>query len=401
MLSVTFLHLDLGIGGAERLIVDAAVALKKKDCDVHIVTTHHDRSHCFSETRDGSILVTVAGDWLPRAIFGKFYALCSYIRLIYAAFYLLYFSGIKSDVVVCDQLPISVPILRFKISKIVYYCHFPDLLLSKPGSYWKRCYRLILDYVEEKTTNMADLILVNSEFTKDTFKKTFKSINRVPEVLYPSINEKVLTNLYDQCDTELEDLKLQDFTYFLSVNRFERKKNVRLAVDAFSRLQTEFGPEEKASVKLIITGGYDTLVQENISYFAELKQRVEDLNLSDSIILLKSPSEKEKIKLMKYSKAVLYTPDHEHFGIVPLEAMFCRKPVIAVNSGGPKETIQHGVTGFLCSPTSLSFSAAMFELTSNQELCDKMGQAARERFETKFSFDIFAEKLSNCIMQQL
>lgn len=398
MFSVTFLHLDLGIGGAERLIVDAAVALKKKDCDVHIVTTHHDRSHCFSETCDGSLPVTVVGDWLPRAIFGKFSALCHYIRLIYAALYLIFFSSIKSDVVVCDVLPISVPILRYKINKIVYYCHFPDLLLSKPGSFWKRCYRMILDYVEEKTTNMADVILVNSEFTKETFMKTFKSINREPEVLYPSINEKALTSLYDQCDTELEDLKLQNFTYFLSVNRFERKKNVRLAIDAFSRLQSEFGPEEKATVKLIIAGGYDVQVEENISYFAELKQRVQDLNLSDSIILLKSPSDKEKIKLIKHCKAVLYTPDHEHFGIVPLEAMFCRKPVIAVNSGGPRETIQHGVTGYLCSPTSLSFSAAMFELTSNQELCDKMGQAARERFETKFTFDIFAEKWSTCIM---
>ncbi|KAK7576764.1 hypothetical protein V9T40_013050 [Parthenolecanium corni] len=55
MLSVTFLHLDLGIGGAKRLIVDAAVTLQKKDCAVHIVTTHQDESHCFSETRDGSI----------------------------------------------------------------------------------------------------------------------------------------------------------------------------------------------------------------------------------------------------------------------------------------------------------------------------------------------------------
>lgn len=398
MKAVTFLHLDLGIGGAERLIVDAAVALKKKDHAVHIVTTHHDRSHCFPETRDGSLSVTVAGDWLPRSICGKFSALCSYIRLIYAAIYLL-FSRIKTDIVVCDQLPISVPILRYKFDKIIYYCHFPDLLLSKPGSVWKRCYRLILDFIEEKTTNMADVILVNSEFTKETFKKTFKSIDRVPEVLYPSINEGVLANIYEQCDGELEDLKLQDFTYFLSVNRFERKKNVRLALDAFSRLQTEFGPEEKASVKLIIAGGYDLLVEENKLYFAELKQRAEDLELGDSVILLKSPSEKEKIKLIKYCNAVLYTPDHEHFGIVPVEAMFCSKPVIAANNGGPRETVQHGVTGYLCSPTSLSFSAAMFELISNQELCDKMGRAARERFQSNFTFDIFAAKLNNYIEQ--
>ncbi|TXH61693.1 MAG: glycosyltransferase, partial [Thiothrix sp.] len=32
----------------------------------------------------------------------------------------------------------------------------------------------------------------------------------------------------------------------------------------------------------------------------------------------------------------LYTPEKEHFGIVPIEAMFNNAPVIACNSGGPK-----------------------------------------------------------------
>lgn len=49
---------------------------------------------------------------------------------------------------------------------------------------------------------------------------------------------------------------------------------------------------------------------------------------------------------------LLYTPDREHFGIVPLEAMYQQCPVIAVNSGGPKETILHGLTGYLCPQVS-------------------------------------------------
>lgn len=57
--------------------------------------------------------------------------------------------------------------------------------------------------------------------------------------------------------------------------------------------------------------------------------------------------------------ALLYTPDREHFGIVPIEAMYEGTPVIAVNSGGPKETVIHGKTGFLCSQTAKSFSEAM------------------------------------------
>ena len=54
-----------------------------------------------------------------------------------------------------------------------------------------------------------------------------------------------------------------------------------------------------------------------------------------------------KVWLLTNCSILLYTPAGEHFGIVPLEAMYCGTPVLAVNSGGPLETIDHGVTGWL------------------------------------------------------
>ena len=47
---IAFLHPDLGIGGAERLVVDAAVALQQKGHDVKMFTNHYDSSHSFKET---------------------------------------------------------------------------------------------------------------------------------------------------------------------------------------------------------------------------------------------------------------------------------------------------------------------------------------------------------------
>lgn len=41
------------VGGAERLIVDAAVELASHGHDVHVFTAHHDKSQCFEETLDG------------------------------------------------------------------------------------------------------------------------------------------------------------------------------------------------------------------------------------------------------------------------------------------------------------------------------------------------------------
>lgn len=55
--NVIFFHPDLGIGGAERLVVDAAVGLQNRGHKVTIFTSHCDPRHCFDEARDGKMHV--------------------------------------------------------------------------------------------------------------------------------------------------------------------------------------------------------------------------------------------------------------------------------------------------------------------------------------------------------
>jgi alpha-1,3/alpha-1,6-mannosyltransferase len=85
----------------------------------------------------------------------------------------------------------------------VFYCHFPDLLLSSSrgnsldggkevkwslGKSILSLYRLPVDYLEEATTGEADKILVNSMFTSDVFEKTFAGMGRAPRVVYPAVD---------------------------------------------------------------------------------------------------------------------------------------------------------------------------------------------------------------------
>jgi len=51
---VVFFHPDLGIGGAERLVIDAAVGLQSRGHEVTIFTSHCDPQHCFDEARDAA-----------------------------------------------------------------------------------------------------------------------------------------------------------------------------------------------------------------------------------------------------------------------------------------------------------------------------------------------------------
>lgn len=390
-LNVVFLHPDLGIGGAERLVVDTAIAMKEAGNSVQFITNHHTTSHCFEETKDGTLPVTVVGDWLPRTVLGKCYALCSYLRMMYAALYLSFFSSIKPDIVFVDQISVCVPILNWMPCKVIFYCHYPDQLLTTHDNILKCYYRMPLDWLEEKTTACADMILVNSYFTQNVFKNTFKSIKVLPKVLYPSIN----TAFFDNTETmNLKNLiNIESCKFILSVNRFERKKNLQLAINSLNLLTDK-------NIILILAGGYDPLNLENIEYFKELKHLVQDMNLNDRVIFLKSPSDAVKISLLRHCLCLVYTPSNEHFGIVPLEAMYCCKPVVAVNNGGPKETIDNGCNGYLQNAEPEEFANAIKQLVEVEGRAELFGKRGKKRFDDIFSFGAFKNKV-NCLLESL
>ncbi|KAK8968962.1 hypothetical protein KSP40_PGU016165 [Platanthera guangdongensis] len=382
-LKVAIIHPDLGIGGAERLIVDAAIELASRGHSVHVFTAHHDKNRCFEETVTGNFQVSVYGSFLPRHFFYHFHAVCAYMRCIFVVLCVLLMWS-SFDVVLADQVSIVVPLMKLKRStKVIFYCHFPDLLLAHCKTWLHRMYRKPIDLLEEKTTGMADLILVNSRFTKSTFASTFRGLHLrgvEPAVLYPAVNVK---QFGQHCSYKPN---------FLSINRFERKKNLQLAISSFALLSSS--GLNSYEVTLTIAGGFDTRLKENVEYLDELKKLAKDLGVADRVKFITSCSTAERNTLLSSCICVLYTPKDEHFGIVPLEAMASKKPVIACNSGGPVETVRHESTGFLCEPTSSEFAKAMLKLLSDTEFVARMGEDARRHVAETFSTEIFGDLLN-------
>lgn len=56
----------------------------------------------YRETVDGSCAVLARGDWLPRAIFGRCFALCATIRMLFLSIYLSL--QLPAEVVIVDQV---------------------------------------------------------------------------------------------------------------------------------------------------------------------------------------------------------------------------------------------------------------------------------------------------------
>lgn len=403
MVKIIFLHPDLGIGGAERLVLDAALAFKSKGHEVAFYTNHHDPTHCFPETRDGTFPITVVGDWIPRSILGRFKAACAYVRMVYAAVYLSwYVIPVEEPMLIfCDLISLCIPFLKMARGpfRVLFYCHHPDKLLSAEGGTLKKLYRAPLNWLEELTTAQADKVLVNSKYTARVYQDAFQKIRDIPDICYPSINTEFFRSAVPVPLKEVVPVGTDKYI-FLSINRYERKKNLKLALHALEHLKHMVDEADWARIHLIMAGGFDPINLENMEHYIELTDLAAELDIEDKVTFMKSPTDIEKISLLFNCKALVYTPSNEHFGIVPLEAMYYSKPVIAVNSGGPTETIVNDVTGFLCEPNSESFASAMKKLILSRDLGERLGQSGQKRFETKFSFDAFTEQLDGILTRE-
>ncbi|KAI1754709.1 hypothetical protein F4782DRAFT_456851 [Xylaria castorea] len=417
--TIVFLHPDLGIGGAERLVVDAAVGLQKRGHKIVIFTSHCDPGHCFDEARDGTLDVRVRGNTVvPPSILGRFSILCAILRqlhLILQTYFTSELGGLHPDAYFVDQLSAGLPLLQYlhPRGRIFFYCHFPDLLLAQGRQkWWKRLYRVPFDFWEQWSMSFADAIAVNSNFTKGVVSQTWPALARQKELwtVYPCVDTK------PKARNPEEKPLWNGMKYVLSINRFERKKDIALAIKAFAGLSKQ----QRAGVRLAVAGGYDPRVAENVGYHNELVKLAESLGLKNmtvktpqtaqgvpqdvEVLFLQNVTNMLKEMLLSSARLLVYTPANEHFGIVPLEAMLSGVPVLAADTGGPVETVVEGKTGWLRSPDNVDewtavMDKALYQLSA-QDLAE-MSKAGVERVKNGFGEAEMAQRLDTIFDKML
>ncbi len=158
--------------------------------------------------------------------------------------------------------------------------------------------------------------------------------------------------------------------YFLLPGRIMWTKNVELGIRAFMRMK---GDARAGAPRLVIAGAVD---EKSRGYLADLRRLAGD---REDIQFVLSPTDDELLDLYDRCFAVLFTPLNEDWGLVPLEAMAFGKPVIAVDQGGPCESVLHGETGLRCRPEVDEFARAMGALWTDGALAAAMSRASLER----------------------
>jgi alpha-1,3/alpha-1,6-mannosyltransferase len=324
--------------------------------------------------------------------------------------------GLRPDVFIVDQLSACVPFLRWlypKRQRTLFYCHFPDQLLAdrKDGGIkglMKVLYRIPFDWFEGWSMGASDKIVVNSNFTKSVAGRIFPSLSEQFGVIYPCVGDiDEQDDLKSAQEDALWDGKVR---IILSINRFERKKDIGLAIRAYKGLCAQ----ERENTRLVIAGGYDSRVAENVQYHRELEKLAEEhglvagtaktmptaLGIPDNVqvLFLLSIPGAFKTTLLNNASLLIYTPSNEHFGIVPVEAMQHGLPVLAADTGGPLETIVDGQTGWLRDVKDLQEWTDVIRIALQQPASVKqMRQSGPQRVRENFSRQIMAERFDETI----
>jgi len=160
--------------------------------------------------------------------------------------------------------------------------------------------------------------------------------------------------------------------FFLVVSALVPYKRIELAVETFNRLR----------LPLVVVGR------------GPLRRRLEQSARSTVTFLGWLPDEEVRT-LIQQCRALVF-PGEEDFGIVPVEAMACGRPVIAFRRGGALETVFENETGLFFdeqTPESLTEAVERFERASfDPATCRRHAEAfSKERFHREFRDFVLAQ----------
>jgi glycosyltransferase involved in cell wall biosynthesis len=176
--------------------------------------------------------------------------------------------------------------------------------------------------------------------------------------------------------------------YFLCAGRIKWTKNVGLAIDAFRAFRRTH--PAAGGWRLLVAGALDG---GSGAYLRELERLAAG---EPGIEFQPNPTDEELAARYDRCYALVHPSLNEDWGLVPLEAMAHGKAVLAVNAGGPKESVLDGQTGFLLDPRPEAFADRMTWLAEHPDAARGMGARGAARVRT-YSWDAFVGRLDDYI----
>jgi glycosyltransferase involved in cell wall biosynthesis len=223
-------------------------------------------------------------------------------------------------------------------------------------------------------------VITCSQYMSDQVKEYF---NTPPDKI-DVIPNGVDTTPFDELDqVDLTEFRarwaLPNERIVFNVGRVVEEKGAHLIVEAAPRVLTQL-PNTK-----FIIAGTGSLVE-------RLRQRTHELGIADHVLIAGFISDSDRNRLLKVADAAIFPSLYEPFGIVALEAMAAKCPVIVSEVGGLKEVVKHDVTGVTIYPGNVESTAwGIVHTLSNLQAARARARKAYRIVKRDFNWDRIAE----------
>jgi glycosyltransferase involved in cell wall biosynthesis len=169
-----------------------------------------------------------------------------------------------------------------------------------------------------------------------------------------------------------------DGARLLVLGRIVERKGVGNVVEALAQLP---------GVELVIGGGPAADFLDTDPDIARLRRLADHHAVTDRVRFLGSVSRTDVPRVMSAADVVVCVPWYEPFGIVPVEAMACGRPVVGSAVGGLLDTVAPGVTGELVPPRRPDALARVLrDLLADPARRAAYGRAGRARAVTTYQW---------------
>lgn len=233
-------------------------------------------------------------------------------------------------------------------------------------------------WIEKTGLESADKVVAVSNLMKTDIMKLFN----VPAEKIEVIHNGVDLNKWNP--TPLNAALKKEYgiadDYILFVGRPTPQKGLEYLIDAADDIPVQ--------IVLGATGADTKEYEDRMTKKVEKKKNI--------VWIHKLLKEEEYIQLYTSAKVFVCPSIYEPFGIINLEAMATKTPVVAAATGGILEVVLPEETGLLVEPkNSKQISDAVNRLLKDEPLRKKMGIKGRERVEKYFSWEYIAKQTKN------
>lgn len=175
----------------------------------------------------------------------------------------------------------------------------------------------------------------------------------------------------------------------LLVGRMVERKGFDVAVRALAGIP---------SAELVVVGGPPAEGLDADPEARRLRDVAREVGVADRVHLVGQRAHEEMPAVYRSADVVLAVPWYEPFGITPLEAAACGRPLVGSAVGGLLDSVEDGVTGLLVPPRDPeALAAAVRAVLADPVAAARMGERARARAVALFDWDVVARRTEEAL----